>query len=224
MDLKYKSTLPINVQNLVNRIETYSRCNIGFKEHEIESSSIDKIEMQTAISNHSVEIRYDPRFVIEPNSVLHEFLHIKRSWLDKVPQLRAYNIKNMGIAQMIDCQFEHLIIVPEEYDYGFNPLPFWEEKLKRFLGKGFDKNEVEISRKGRLLFAYMQSTQFGCSASLNSSLVDLISRNNYLVEIIDITEEILPNLSNKIGSISTINDYLDIPKQDVYFEIQNVKD
>ena len=217
MDLKYKSTLPIIVQKLVNRIETYSGCNIGFKEHEIKSSSIEKIEMQTAISNHSVEIRYDPRFVIEPNSVLHELLHIKRSWLEKVPQLRAYNAKNMGIAQMIDCQFEHLIIVPEEYDYGFNPLPFWEEKLKNFLGKGFEKNEVTFSRKGRLLFAYMQSNRFGYSTSLKSSLVDFISRNNYLVEIIAISEEVLRNLSNKIGSINTINDYLDIPKQDIYF-------
>lgn len=123
------SSLPDSVLALLDRIEKFAGTSVLFRDTEI---------LRLAGGPHpNVEALYcdherayvsvpDPTDV-NPNAVLHELLHLERYWVEGVPQLEpVHDIgQNVEALSAIDNNLEHLIIVPRERDYGYDPSPYW---------------------------------------------------------------------------------------------------
>lgn len=75
--------------------------------------------------------------VFPPHDVLHELLHIERLWVEGIPQLMPRHDPKGArgrIATDIENALEHLVIVPREAHYGFDPYPYWNETARRNWG------------------------------------------------------------------------------------------
>ena len=84
----------------------------------------DRPASQTNHNRATIFIRSEESF--QPQGILHELLHIHRYWVEAVPQVMpAKGDRNTDeswrITSQIENTLEHLVIVPREADYGFEP-------------------------------------------------------------------------------------------------------
>jgi hypothetical protein len=131
MKALYKDSLPATAQDLVDRIEGFAKREIEVVVDPLaEVSSTDPNPTRPAMTVTENWARITlPTPSFEPNGILHEVLHIERHWVDGIPQVEPAHPdapkNNWTVTSSIENSLEHLIIVPREEQYGFNPYPYW---------------------------------------------------------------------------------------------------
>lgn len=70
-------------------------------------------------------------FPVMAQGVTHELLHIERYWMEHVPQLYPADRRNWKNCAQMENALEHLVIVPREADYGFDPHRHWNETYRK---------------------------------------------------------------------------------------------
>jgi len=136
MDTFYKAQLPRGVAALVDRIERFAKREIAVEVDDRPRSptSPNPDSLAARVTPTSATILLRSKDVFPPHDVLHELLHIERLWVEEIPQLvPRHDPKGTRskIATDIENALEHLIIVPREANYGFDPYPYWNETSRR---------------------------------------------------------------------------------------------
>jgi hypothetical protein len=136
MDTFYKAQLPRGVATLVERIESFAKREISVEVDNRPRSptSPNPDSLAARVTPTSAMIVLRSKDVFPPHDVLHELLHIERMWVEGIPQLvPKHDPKGTRskIANDIENALEHLVIVPREANYGFDPYPYWNETSRR---------------------------------------------------------------------------------------------
>jgi len=136
MDTFYKAQLPPGVATLVDRIESFAgrEISVEIDNRPRSPTSPNPDSLAAHVTPTSATILLRSKDVFPPHDVLHELLHVERMWVEGIPQLiPRHDPKGIRgrIANDIENALEHLVIVPREANYGFDPYPFWNETSRR---------------------------------------------------------------------------------------------
>lgn len=136
MDTFFKTQLPPDIAKLVDDIESFARREILVEvdTRPVSPSSPNPDRLAVHVTPTEARILLRSRDVFRPHDVLHELLHIERLWVEQIPQLLPIHDPHGNrsrIAGDIENALEHLVIVPREANYGFDPYPYWNETSRR---------------------------------------------------------------------------------------------
>jgi len=128
---KVRAALPKKVLELADEIEAFAGQDLAVKEDPNPVSETDPNPLAARIEvSHDGACIYlpDPQH-IDPRDILHELLHAHRYWVEGIPQMMPLPTDNSDgnwyITSSIENAIEHMVIVPRETDYGFDPYPYW---------------------------------------------------------------------------------------------------
>jgi len=141
MDTIFKAQLPLEIVTLVDSIESFAKREISIEVNTRPPSptSPNPDSPVTRITPTEATILLRSRDLFRQHDVLHELLHIERMWVEQIPQLMARDDPRIlvshgarsKIAGDIENALEHLVIVPREANYGFDPFPYWNETSRK---------------------------------------------------------------------------------------------
>lgn len=126
--------LPAEAVALIERIEAFAGIPVGFRDTALlrqAGGQCTEIEALFCDQEHAYVSIPDPDN-IDPNAIVHELLHLHRYWVESVPQMGAVHDLGQNVEFManIDNALEHLIIVPQERQYGYDPSPYWAKTVR----------------------------------------------------------------------------------------------
>lgn len=115
MDQRFLSLLPEVLQKVVADAEDLAGSPVVVRSSDA-TNEFDNVELrprdEAGIARAVITYRGD---TITRCALVHEVLHIKRYWLEKVPVLRCSVTSRFGFeALLIEELVEHLVIIPEE--------------------------------------------------------------------------------------------------------------
>jgi len=142
MHAEYLARLPPDIRALVGEIERESGTEIAVTP---DSTRTDKLGCNIECNGSEILIPQNDYF--PPAAVLHELLHIKRMYLDRVPRIvfcedcneylddPAQEVQLRSGLVKLDNNLEHLVIVPKEIELMPDRSLYWEQRMRRTLTK-----------------------------------------------------------------------------------------
>jgi hypothetical protein len=126
MDRSFRERLPSSAVPLVAEIEEALGRAIEVRQGEREMGSVDAASLWCGGRDGNIYYFHPDDFVAQAG--VHELLHLHRWWVEKVPQLVPVDEQpgnTWRLTSQIENALEHLVIVPREADYGFEPYNHW---------------------------------------------------------------------------------------------------
>jgi hypothetical protein len=141
MNKKYLDQLLPDTKSLLSLIETHIGKEVSVREDPRRNNLGCEIHNDTILA---------PEGKFPDSSVLHELLHIRRFRIDGVPQLEVCDSFDYGDPSFgervnkLDCNIEHLFIVPEEISHRPERVTYWEkltaQAIENIENSGLDVN------------------------------------------------------------------------------------
>jgi hypothetical protein len=219
MEARYFDQLPQVGKELVQSIEGYSAKIIGVVQRDGISGC--RIDQNVALLN------FGNLNAIPPADAVHELLHVRRNWPERIPLLAATggvaDPRSQVIAD-IDNDLEHLVISPEQKALGFDPTPHWNGRYNtKWRGRFWENIGNSEDRRAALL--------------LNGLGVDFLTTDRDLKKIVEKTLksakllEVQKRMVGEMAAVLTSKDkmaavavhYLAIPRAWVKLVIFDVK-
>lgn len=127
-----RTLLPQSAVALMDEVEAYAGDHITIKQSTQHTAPDDPPNTPGLLITHErASILVPDPETINPQGIVHELLHAKRYWVDAVAQLRPSpennTPQNNSVTAQIENAVEHLVIVPREADYGFDPHGHWND-------------------------------------------------------------------------------------------------
>lgn len=148
----------------------------------------------------------DPDQTGDP-SILHELLHFRRYFLDRVPRVylpvRDASEQTWQEAEQVsrlDNDIEHLLIVPEQVAHGYANLPFWLDGIRKNLTSA-PRGRDALRWHG--MYALLQAMTLR-DQDLMSSARDWIEPYEFLEDAEAFCEEALSRLGDKTALIELV--------------------
>jgi hypothetical protein len=146
-------------RELLDQIEDYARQSVIFAPYHFppQQNSANPNAAANIISHDSATIYVrgtEPQHLI---GVPHEMLHIRRNWCEGVPQLhpKVNNPSQLTVCGNVDNTLEHLVIVPQEPEYGADNSDVWRRiaraKWERYPWPDIDIRDKDGRRGNALL-------------------------------------------------------------------------
>jgi hypothetical protein len=220
MDVFYKGQLPGAVATLVDRIESFTKREISVEidSRPVSTTSPNPDRLAARITPTEAAIVLRSRDVFPAHAVLHELLHIERMWVERVPQLlpihdpRGTRIK---IATDIENALEHLVIVPREADYGFDPYPYWNETSRRNWAEyPWPAMADPWSRRKACLLGWLTVFYLVNDPGVKSHVAECLRKEGLLDEAKRFGGRIGEMLVSKPQAQSAVLRFLEIPRTD----------
>lgn len=211
--------IPHNVRDLLYEIEDFAKVKVGFRDISLLQQAatayqvdVPSIEVESIYADHEqAYITLPDPACVNANAVLHELLHLHRYWVEAIPQLEAYgnNGPNVGFASYLDNELEHLVIVPNEKDYGYNPEPYWSS-LSRDYWSRYPWGDVSPDdRRVKTLMGWLHSSL--TSLSVRSEVETNLNRLEVFQEAERFRQRIHELLSSKSRATSAVLRFLKVP-------------
>lgn len=132
MNAEYLELLPAQAHKLVRQIEAYTKFPIDVLPHPHSADPNDPNPQAPACTVSESSATIYVREGSTPQGIVHELLHIRRFLVDGVPRLFPAEDEALSpYASMIENALEHLVIVPLETSYGFEPYEHWNQTAMR---------------------------------------------------------------------------------------------
>ena len=220
MDPFYKSRLPANIAGLVDRIEDFAKREIGVAvdDRPVSLTSPNPDRLASNVTHESAKILLRSRDVFDPHSVLHELLHIERLWVERIPQLLAkYDYQLASITGALENALEHLIIVPREADYGFDPYPYWNDTVRRNWDKyPWPDMKDRSVRRINCLLGWLSASNLVNDPAVREHVEECLKGEGLFDEAERFRARIAEKLSSKVQAISTVVRFLKSPRDEVH--------
>jgi hypothetical protein len=129
--------LPEKSKELLARLEEFAGREIVFAAYTTppDDGEVNPDAPATEMTAAGARILLRDGMPIPAQGVTHELLHIERYWVEGVPQLFPANPANGKNCAQMENALEHLVIVPREAAYGFEPYGHWNDTYgKRWTG------------------------------------------------------------------------------------------
>lgn len=220
MDPKYKNPLPANIQDLVDEIEVFAGLEIGVRLNPNPPSPTapfpEHLAGEVNDRGATIFIRSDNDF--SPGSVLHELLHIHRTWVEAVPQAvprRQEDEDAWKRTGVIENALEHLVIVPRETKYGFESYDYWNETARRNWSRyPLPELEGKAARRCAFLLASLSARYLITDSKVKQLAEDCLRKEGLLHESKKFGDAIGRSITNKERAIAAVFRFLRLPRDD----------
>jgi hypothetical protein len=229
---QFKTRLPSAVQQLVDELERFADLPIHVAVNPRPASPTDPNPEHLAaeVTERSATVLIRSRDAVPAYGVLHELLHVQRFWTESIPQVmpvlgdRAPS-NQWQVTSDIENALEHIVIVPREAEYGFDPFPYWNETTRTNWSRYPWPNMTDpwARRKNCLLGALTDAFLVN-----DPDVKQLVERGlrgeGLLAEARRFTEKIRRVLGSKPHGIATVLRFLPIPFEEVGlvgFDVKN---
>jgi hypothetical protein len=220
MNPTYKTALGLNAQALVDRIEKFAEREVQVvvdPSVKVSPTDPNPTRPEAAVTEHWARITLPtPSFV--PNGIVHELLHIERYWIEGIPQIEPVDQKagnSWEITSSIENHLEHLIIVPREELYGFDPYPYWANTDKVLWGRyPWPEITEPFARRKNALLGALSAFNLSKSDDLIEQVKGYLEKDGMLKETIRFNRLIRDVLHSKEKMIRLTVEHLGIPKSE----------
>jgi hypothetical protein len=219
MEAKFRALLPANILALVDEIESHTHRTIEVAQSPYPRSPTDPNpdSLGAMVDEHSAVIYFYQESDFKPHPACHELLHIRRYWLDKVPQILAVrpDADKMSVTSHIENTLEHLIIVPREQDYGFEPYSHWNHTAnKNWETYPWPTMTNSWARRKTCLLGWLTVKYLVNDGAVKQRALEAISKEGLLEEAEVLAKKVGSVLRNKTKMISLVVKALKIPMND----------
>ena len=225
---KVLAVLPTNVQHLIDEIETAAGTPIIFAPNPYPISQTDPNPMgpACAVTHTNATIYLRDTENIDDHDILHELLHIHRFWVEMVPQVlpTGDDSDHLKITSSIENAVEHLIIVPKEADYGYEPYSHWNSMVRtNWRSYPWPDMVSSFARRKNMLLGRLTLKLVNDEATIE--LVENCLESEGLKEEADrFNAKIFSLLGNKPRAISCVLRFIKVPMNEVrlvYCDVKN---
>lgn len=219
MDSFFKAQLPPNITVLVDRIESISAREISIEidTRPVSPTSPNPDSLIARVTPTEAAILLRSRDLFPPHDVLHELLHIERMWIERVPQLVSVHPSSVRtrIATDIENALEHLVIVPREANYGFDPYPYWNETSRRNWAEyPWPAMTDPWWRRKACLLGWLTVFYLVNDPEVKSHVEGCLRNEGLLDEARRFSARIGEKLTSKLHAQSAVLRFLEIPRTD----------
>ncbi len=230
VETRFRKRLPGEVAELVDRIETYAGREILV---DIDTSPVSSTEpnpdrLATHVTETEVKILTRDEDIFPPHGVLHELLHIERFWVEQVPQVLPkldLDGERIKITSSIENVLEHLIIVPREAEYGFEPFDYWNKTESVIWGQyPWPSIENSWTRRMNCLISWLSVSGLVTDHEVIAHAENCLMQEGFLHEARNFAQKINRTIASKHSAVSTVLRFLHIPLDDVqliHFDIKH---
>lgn len=229
MNKKYRGLLPSPVLDLVDRIESFANLEIGVEPNPYPLRSTDPNPNHLALSadNIGATILYRNLADIHPHAMLHELLHLERFWLEQVPQVVPVNqqmAEHWNITSEIENSLEHLIIVPREEQYGFEPFGYWTSTTRTNWGRyPWSTLTDKWARRKNCLLGWLSVRYLNKDPNVTAMAESALRKEGLRTEALHFAKVIIQHLSDKKKMLASTVRILGISEDEVAFLTLDIK-
>lgn len=123
--LRTLDAFPEKVCALLDEIESYADVEVGF---ELRVGATEAAAL--SINHEGATILLDDFDEVPVEGAVHELLHLHRYWPQQVPSIVAIDRANKNIVDGIDNAIEHLFVVPQQIQMGYEVTAYWTEMAR----------------------------------------------------------------------------------------------
>lgn len=207
--------LPVRQRQLFEAIEAKQRCQIRVDLRVDHPSPTDPNPDAPACSvgPDGGEIHFRSWDRAEIEGVTHELLHLERYILQSVPQMvpKSDEASQWKVTSAIENCLEHLVIIPKEQEYGYDPIPYWKATYRRnwenFPVDGY--SDFAIRKNALLWFA---SLGIIADVELDDLALKVLDDLELRADAEDFRRKVNVLKGDKAKQISYLCDALGIPK------------
>lgn len=232
MEKRFLERLSPDTQRLVNEIEAFAAIEIGVRSAptpSLKTAANPKLVTLMA-TEKGATLLYREESGFQSGAALHELLHLRRYWLDSVPQLAALDDPQgdkVRIANEIENTLEHLVIYPQEAQYGIDPyLGINEGERERWQAYPWvDINEPWARRKTALL-SWLTVDALVTDEAVKALAHRYLENEEILEEAVNFSDKIQRLKNSKERCLATAVRFLRIPRHEaemVYLDVKNKK-
>ncbi len=230
METRFLEMLSPDTQKLVHDIEAFAAV-------EIEVRSAPTPSLKTATSPKAVALMatekgaallYREEDKFQSRAALHELLHLRRYWLDSIPQLTAVDDlqgDKTRIASEIENTLEHLVIFPQETDYEYDPyIVVNERERERWQAYPWVNINEPWARRKTALLSWLTVDALVTDESLKALARRYLENEGLLEEATNFSDKIQRLKNSKERCLATTIRFLRIPRHEaemIYLDIKN---
>ncbi len=230
MEKGFLEKLGVEIQRLVQEIENFAATEIRVSATPTPSSKSGQSPKTLALmsSETGATILYRDTEDFQPQTVLHELLHLRRYWIDFVPQILPVDDpdgEKIKLANQIENTLEHIIIAPKEQGYGFESYASYHETSRR-TWEAYPWRSIDEpwARRKNCLLNWLTTYFLVRDPAIRQSAERCLEQEGLSSEAANFSQKIEHVLSSKEQCISTAIRFLQIPRQEVtmvYLDIKN---
>lgn len=232
MEQRFLQKLNNETKNLVQEIENFASTEIQVRSTPMPSnqSASSPKSVTLVASEKGAMLLYRNEQDFKPQTVLHELLHLRRYWNDFVPQILPFKDPDgdkTKIANQIENTLEHLVIVPKEADYGFDPYSQYNKTAREnWESYPWPAISEPWARRKNCLLVWLTTNFLVTDAAVKRSAEQCLEQEKLRVEASNFAEKIGRVVNSKEHCISTAIRFLRIPRHETtmaYLDIKNQK-
>lgn len=221
MEQRFLDLLPLEAQELVQRIEAHTGIPIDVQRTERPPnltlpnpySPGAEVYADRAVILHYGEDHLDA------HALVHELLHIERYWVEGVPQIVPIGNAtddHWSITSSIENAIEHLAIVPRESDYGYDPYPHWNFVEGVIWGRyPWPDITHPFARRKNMLLGWLGVSILTTDAALKEHARSILARESVLGEAERFRAKIDRVKGSKVRALAATVRFLQIPPTEV---------
>ncbi len=215
---------------LVNEIEKFSGREITVhpNPHPVSPTDPNPEAMACAVSESRAQIYYR-NANLDVHGFTHELLHIRRWWVKGIPQILPTSRSaesNIKVTSQIENSLEHLTIVPQEAQFGFDPFEYWN-RTSVANWEGFDAATLDkFALRKNCLLGWLTINSLVTDPEVKRMAENKIISAGFLQEAKLFQAKINKYSKSKEKQISATVHFLRIPRKEVemvFFDVQNGK-
>lgn len=180
-----------------------------------------------SVSEHGADIFHRVE-EIDPHGLTHELLHIRRYLVENIPQILPVKDptgQHIQITSQIENSLEHLIIVPMEEQFGFEPYEYWH-RTSLHNWTNFDRKIMnKFAIKKNCILGWLTTSNLVKSEEVRELAYRKIKKSGLLNEARKINKEIVQSNADKCKQLRILVRCLQIPANAVkiitYYPAEN---
>jgi hypothetical protein len=223
MQPEFRERLPANVLALLDKIEAAAgqEIRVEANPHPVSPTDPSPEAMAASVGEDAatIYIRSPELFVVQ--GALHELLHIERYWVKRVPQILptadAFDADRISITSDIENCLEHLVIVPEEAKYGFEPFGYWNKTFAANWGSHpWPDMKNSWSRRKNCLLGWMTTSCLATDEAVKALASSAVQAEGHWLEAQKFAAKVVGQVvGDKAGALATVVRFLQIPPHEV---------
>lgn len=223
MQAEFRERLPANLQALVDNIEAGAgqEVRVEMNPHPVSPTDPNPDAMATSVTEYeaTIYIRSPETFVA--HGAAHELLHIERYWLKQVPQIlpipAAADADRITITSDIENCLEHLVIVPAEAQYGFEPFDYWNKTFATNWGRHpWPDLPIPWARRKNCLLGWLTTLSLASDEEVKALAMRVLQAEGHWHDAQKFADKVLRQAhTDKAAALATVVRFLQIPLEEV---------